>query len=127
MLVARHVDARSHPSTDEVATIAWAVQDLRVRDAAWGLITRSGARGHQEFWSDVARRVPEPLVAAPAALAGWAAWQSGNGALAWIAVDRCREVDPGYGLAGILAHCLDQALPPDTVGCELDWDEGLPA
>ncbi len=127
VLVAGHLDGRSRASVDEVAHIGWAAQDLRVRDAAWGLITRSGARAHQEFWLDVARRVPDRLVPGPAALVGWAAWQAGNGALAWIAVDRCREVAPGYGMAAILARCLEQALPPDSLECEFVWDEGLPA
>ena len=63
----------------------------------------------------------------PAALLGWAAWQAGHGALAWIAVDRCREVAPGYGMAAILAGCLEEAVPPDTVECDFEWDEGLPA
>jgi len=127
VLVARHVEARTRASPDEVGRTAWAVQDLRVRDAAWGLITRSEARAHQEFWADVARRVPEALVPAPAALVGWAAWQAGNGALAWIGVDRCREVAPDYGMATILAGCLDRALPPESVDCDVTWDEGLPA
>lgn len=127
VLVGRHVEARTRASADEVGRIAWAVQDLRVRDAAWGLIARPGARAHQEFWLDVARRVPEALVPAPAALVGWAAWQAGNGALAWIAVDRCREVAPGYGMAAILAGCLERAVPPDSLEGELAWDEGLPA
>lgn len=126
-LVLRHVGARSRPTADEVARIAWAVQDLRVRDAAWGLIERAGARAHQEFWLDVARRVPEPMTAAPVALLGWAAWRAGNGALAWIAVDRCREVAPGYGMATILAGMLEQAVAPDTLDDALAWDEGLPA
>ena len=63
----------------------------------------------------------------PAALLGWSAWQAGHGALAWIAIDRCRAVDPGYGMATILAGCLDQAVPPDSVECDFEWDEGLPA
>ncbi|KAA1429065.1 DUF4192 domain-containing protein [Nocardioides antri] len=126
-LVARHVASRSRLSDDDVARLAWAVQDLRVRDAAWELISRPGARPHQELWLDVARRVPDRLVAAPAALLGWSAWQAGNGALAWIAVDRCREVEPAYGLAAILARCLEQALAPDSVTCPAAWDEGLPA
>lgn len=126
-LVGRHVDSRSPLSDDDVARIAWAAQDLTVRDAAWELISRPGARGHQELWLGVARRAPDRLVAAPAALLGWSAWQAGNGALAWIAVDRCREVAPAYGLAAILARCLEQALPPESVACPFAWDEGLPA
>lgn len=126
-IVAEHAGAATLASDDEVATIGWAAQDLRVRDAAWSLITRPDAERHQRFWLDVTRRVPDALVLAPAALLGWAAWQAGHGALAWIAVDRCREVAPHYGLAAILARCLEEALPPDTLDLDFRWDEGLPA
>lgn len=127
VLVHDHVAARRSPSDADVALLLWAMQDLRVRDAAWELICRAGARAHQDLWLDVVRRAPDRLVAAPAALLGWAAWQAGNGALAWIAVDRCREVAPGYGMAAILARCLDHAIPPESMECGWAWDEGLPA
>ena len=71
--------------------------------------------------------MPDALAPAPAALLGWAAWQAGHGAMAWIAIDRCREIDPGYGMASILASCLEQAVPPDSVEGDFAWDEGLPA
>lgn len=127
LLVRSHVGAETTATDAEVARIGWALQDLRVRDAAWALIDRSTAKRHLEFWRDVVRRVPEPLIPAPAALLGWAAWQAGHGALAWIAVDRCRAVAPDYTMAGILADALDQAVPPDAVDAGFPWDEGLPA
>jgi hypothetical protein len=126
-VVERHVGRGTLATDEEVARVGWVAQDLRVRDAAWALIRRSDAERHQEFWRDVARRMPDPLAAAPAALLGWAAWQAGHGALAWIAVDRCCEVAPDYGMAAILGRCLEQAIAPDSVDCPFDWDEGLPA
>lgn len=126
-VVSRHTAARTVATDDEVARIGWCVQDVRVRDAAWALIRRPVADRHQAFWADVVRRIPEPLVPPAATLLGWAAWQAGHGALAWIAVDRCREVDPDYGLATILAGCLDRAIPPDQLDCDFAWDDGLPA
>lgn len=125
--VGGHVTRGTRATDDELARIGWCMQDVRVRDAAWALIRRPAADRHQAFWVDAVRRMPESLVPAPAALLGWAAWQAGHGALAWIAIDRCRAVDPAYGLAGILAHCLDQAVPPDAVPADFEWDEGLPA
>jgi len=44
------------------------------------------------------------------------AWLAGQGALAWCAVDRSREADPDYGLAGVLAEALTSAVPPSS------WD-----
>ncbi|MFC6344376.1 DUF4192 family protein, partial [Nocardioides hankookensis] len=55
----------------------------------------------------------------------FAAWQAGQGALAWCAVDRCVDVDPGYSLAGLVAELLTRAVPPDTWEGEFDWTVGL--
>ncbi|WP_183092843.1 DUF4192 domain-containing protein [Nocardioides stalactiti] len=125
--VARHVDAGTAPDEARVAWLCWLLQDERVRDAAWSLIDRQGASRHQSFWADVVRGAPDALVPAPAALLGWAAWQAGHGALAWIAVDRCREVDDRYPMATLLSRCLEGAVPPDILGSGFAWDEGLPA
>ena len=69
------------------------------------------------FWSDVVRRGPTPLLAAPAALLAFAAWQAGHGALAWCALDRCGEADARYPLAELVTHALERAVPPDV------WEE----
>ena len=54
------------------------------------------------------------LRAAPAALLGFAAWLSGNGALAWCAVECAQEAEPGYTLAGLLSEALAGAVPPSA-------------
>lgn len=126
-IVGTHTAHETTATDDELARMGWCMQDVRVRDAAWALIRRAEAERHQRFWADVVRRMPAAFVPAPAALLGWAAWQAGHGALAWIAIDRCRAVDPAYGMATILAGCLDQAVPPDSLECDFAWDEGLPA
>jgi hypothetical protein len=124
-LVERHVEPGTVPSETEIARLVWTMQTVRVRDAAWDLIKRDRARAHVEFWVGVLRRTPEELAAPPAALLGWAAWMAGDGALAWSAVDRCRAADPAYGLAGLIAHALEHALPPDAGEMEFDWAAGL--
>ena len=60
-----------------------------------------------------------------AALLAWAAWQSGDGALAWCALDRCDEVDPAYGLSALIAEALERAVPPSVWDGGFDWKEGL--
>ncbi|KQW53245.1 hypothetical protein ASC77_02830 [Nocardioides sp. Root1257] len=124
-LVVGHVASRTVPSDDEVARLLRGMLDVRVRDAAWSPLRRDLAREHVELWTDVVRRAPDPLVPAPAALLAFASWQAGQGALAWCAVDRCIEVDPGYSLAGLVAELLTRAVPPDTWEGEFDWTVGL--
>ncbi len=46
---------------------------------------------------------------------GFAAWLSGEGALAWCAVERCLEGDPGDALAHNVAALLQNAVPPSTL------------
>ena len=107
-----------------LARLLWVMQAPRVRDAAWSHLTAANAGAHVRLWSDALRRAPEPLAAAPAALLGWAAWQHGDGALAWAALDRCRRVDPGYRLAAHLALLLEHAVAPDqwrAPGDAVDW------
>ena len=93
-----------------VATAA----SIEVRDVAWAEISRENARVHVDLWRDVVRRVPADVRHAPATLLGFAAWLSGNGALAWCAVDVARESSPGYSLAGLLADVLTKGMPPST-------------
>ncbi|HET6626060.1 MAG TPA: DUF4192 domain-containing protein [Nocardioidaceae bacterium] len=85
---------------------------IELRDVAWAEMTRANAPRHVDLWRDVLRRTPYDLVAAPAALLGFAAWLAGDGALAWCAVDRCQEVEPDYRLASLLTDALAGAVPP---------------
>jgi hypothetical protein len=99
---------------EEVARLLVACRDVELRDEAWLMMDRQGSPGHVELWRDVVRRCPTDLLAPPAALLAFAAWLSGHGALAWCALDRCAEADPGYRMAGLVAGALEQALPPSA-------------
>lgn len=125
--VAELVRASVAPTDDEVARLLWVMQAVRVRDAAWSLIRRDNAAAHVRFWSAVVCRAPDALVAAPAALLGWASWQAGDGARAWAAADRCLRVAPDYAMAEYLARLLQHAVPPDSWEGGFDWALGLPA
>lgn len=124
--VRRAVDTGGLLSPAEVARLLWALQVPRIRDAAWAVLDGSTALQHVRFWTEVLRRAPDSLAAAPAVLLGLAAWQSGDGALAWAAVDRCRRADPDNRLADILAQLLEDAVPPDGWAGPGDWTLGLP-
>lgn len=99
---------------DVARLAALLTHSLEVRDVAWAEMTHETAARHVDLWRDVVRRTPPHLRAAPAALLGFAAWLSGNGALAWCAVDVAEDASPGYGLAGLLAEALACAVPPSA-------------
>ena len=82
------------------------------RDVAWAEIDRPGSGVHVELWRELVRRCPRELLPGPAALLAFAAWQHGDGALAWCALDRCLEVDPDYSMAHCVAQVLSGAVPP---------------
>jgi hypothetical protein len=82
------------------------------RDVAWAEITRASAGTHVELWRELVRRAPRDLLPGAAALLAFAAWQHGDGALAWCALDRCLEVDPDYSMAHCVAQVLTGAVPP---------------
>jgi Domain of unknown function (DUF4192) len=99
---------------ETVARLLVACRDDDLRGVALSLVTREDADAHVALWSDVVRRTPTAWAAAPAALLGFAAWQAGQGALAWCAVDRSREADPDGGLARLVGEVLAAAMPPDV-------------
>lgn len=113
------------PTDEELARLLWGMRHVRVRDAAWVSLRADNADAHVALWSAVLRRTPEDDAAPPASLLGFAAWQAGNGALAWAACDRALGADPGYSLAGLLHRILSDALDPGTWPGSFDWAEGL--
>ena len=111
-LVARCAAAGEPPDDAEAARVLRAVVRVDVRDAALAAVTRESAASHLQVWADLLRRAPESQVPDTAAVVAFCAWQEGDGALAWCALDRCFDVDPGHRLGRCLAECLTRAVPP---------------
>jgi hypothetical protein len=112
--VGRFAEDRERLTDEEVGRLVVAVVSLQVRDVAWSQMSRACARTHVDLWRDVVRRTPHEALAAPAALLAFAAWLCGDGALAWCAVDRCQEAEPGYSMASLVAQALAGAVPPSS-------------
>ncbi|MBL0748166.1 DUF4192 domain-containing protein [Nocardioides baculatus] len=119
-LVRRHHEHGTTFTSSELAAVAVSLPRGELRDEAWTWLERADARRAVDLWSDAVRRVPSSHVAGPAAVLAFAAWLVGDGALAWCAVDRCREVEPTHSLASLVAQLLDSATSPDT------WEELRP-
>jgi hypothetical protein len=113
LAVRRYADG-GRLADDELARLTLLLVHIDVRDLCWARVTTAGDQlgAHLELWRDAARRARADLVAAPATLFAYAAWRSGNGALAWVAVQRALETNPAYSLAQLLGEALDRALPP---------------
>ena len=101
--------------TDEpVAWLTVVLAHLAVRDDAWSRMDAGYRAAHLRLWTDVVRRATPAYLPAPASLLAFTAWQSGEGALANIAIDRALAADPGYSLARLLRDIMDAGVPPSA-------------
>jgi len=116
-LVAGWVGSGVEPDDDGAARVLRAVSRVEVRDATLYAVTRETAQDHLRVWVALLRGAPDVAVPDTAAVTGFCAWQSGDGALAWCALDRCFEIEPDHRLAVCLAECLLRAVPPTA------WEE----
>lgn len=112
--VLRFLRDRIRLDVADLGRLLVALVAIEVRDVAWAEMSHENADRHVDLWRDVVRRSPQELLAAPSALLGFAAWLTGDGALAWCAVERCQAAEPGYSLAGLLTQALVGAVPPSS-------------
>lgn len=117
-LVLTHLQRRSVPTTAELARLVVGLGSLGLRDAVWAMTPPADraeeARGAADFWTEVVRRCPGRWRAPAAALLAYTAWNSGNGALAWCAVDVAQSDDPTHTLSGLVADLLLSAVRPGS-------------
>ncbi len=102
------------PDDGGAAIVLGAVTSVEARDAALYAVTDDTVADHLRVWSALLRGAPDPQVPDVAAVTAFCAWQSGHGALAWCALDRCFELDPEHRLGRCLAQCLVRAVPPSA-------------
>ncbi|WP_340538787.1 DUF4192 domain-containing protein [Nocardioides sp. GXZ039] len=117
-VTASHLAADTRLDDADTARLLETMRATAARDAVWRALEKAPAASGVRLLTDLVRRSPDRWLPAPAALLGWAAWQAGDGALAWCAIDRCREVAPEYPLAALVAAALESALPPSS------WQHG---
>jgi hypothetical protein len=96
------------------AFLAVALADLRVRDDAWARMDPEFRACHLRLWTDVVTGAAAEFVPGPASLLAFAAWQSGEGALANVAVERALAADPAYTMAQLIGQAVQAGLPPSA-------------
>jgi Domain of unknown function (DUF4192) len=122
-MITRYRGGGRFTSDYEVARITVALQDLRVRDDAWARMDPAHTAAHLRLWIDVVRRAQPGYVAAPAALLAFVAWQSGEGALANVVLDRALADDPGYSMALLLRQVINAGAPPSLARLPMTPEE----
>lgn len=125
--VRKHLADGTVPGTTESGRLLVAMSvDLRARDALWVETDRESAAAVVGLARHLTCSAPADLRAAPAALLAFAAWLSGDGALAWCALDVCQQVRPDYSMAALVAHALEKGLPPTVWEPMSRADLGVP-
>jgi hypothetical protein len=96
---------------DSLARFGVALGAAGVRDELWMAVDAGRVDG-RPLWRELGRRLPRPYDAPALFLFGWAAWRSGDGALASIAAERAVASDPGYSAADLLRAALSYGVDP---------------
>jgi hypothetical protein len=122
-IIARYRADGRFTSDDEIARLTVALRDLRVRDDAWARMDPAHSAAHLRLWTDVVRRAQPRYVAPPAALLAFVAWQSGEGALANVALDRALADDPRYSMATLLRQVITAGAPPSLARLPMTPEE----
>jgi Domain of unknown function (DUF4192) len=122
-MITRYRDGGRFTSDYEIARLTVALRDLRVRDDAWARMDPAHADAHLRLWIDVTRRAQFRYVAPPAALLAFVAWQSGDGALANVALDRALADDPTYSMALLLRQVITAGAPPSLARLPMTPEE----
>ncbi|HEX6077661.1 MAG TPA: DUF4192 domain-containing protein, partial [Micromonosporaceae bacterium] len=100
------------------ATAAWLSVLLLVDEfvsLAWQRVAAATGSAHVALWGDLTRRAEPAYLPVVATLLGYAAWRTGDGALAGIAVQRALRIDPEYRPARVMDTLLTTGTPPDAV------------
>ncbi|MEN8706516.1 MAG: DUF4192 domain-containing protein [Nocardioides marinisabuli] len=98
-------------SDADAARLLVALESTPTRDRLWLDMNRGNAGSHVALWTDITKRAPDQVRAAPASLLGFANWLSGHGALAWCALDRVPKDKP-YALASLVAAAVQSGMHP---------------
>lgn len=98
-------------SDADAARLLVAVESTPTRDRLWLDMHRGNAGSHIALWTDMTKRAPDDVRAVPASLLGFASWLSGQGALAWCALDQIPKTKP-YALANLVAAAVQSGMHP---------------
>lgn len=105
-------------SDEQFAELAIALCDVRIRDACLATAsppTSARALAAANLWLVLARALPAPERAEAACLAGYAAYQRGEGPSAGMAFDVALAASPAHLLSGLLKRALECGVDPRSL------------
>ncbi len=104
---------------DEAAWLSVLIAATPVRDVIWRLLFGDRGDGdldvHRSLWLDVFRRAEPDLRAAPGCFFAYAAWRTGDAAIASIALDHVLRIEPEHRLAREFGHAIRSGMSPSIM------------
>jgi uncharacterized protein DUF4192 len=100
---------------DELARLAWALTDLRVRDTLYALAVGENAGQAESLWALLSRTLPEPWRVEALVLLAFSAYTRGDGPLAGVSLEAALRGDPTHRMAGMLDTALQSGLRPEKI------------
>ncbi|MCD9197636.1 DUF4192 domain-containing protein [Aeromicrobium wangtongii] len=110
-ILERALASRRVSDADLLRVAAW-VSSIGVRDAVWSLIDRDNAEEMLRVLTLVSGSVVPPFEPAVLSLTGFAAWLTGDGAQALIAIERALRADPDYSMARLFLEVIERGVSP---------------
>ena len=99
----------------ELARLAWALTDLRVRDTLYALAVGENAGQAESLWALLSRTLPEPWRVEALVLLAFSAYARGDGPLAGLSLEAALRCDPTHRMAGMLDTALQSGLRPEKI------------
>ena len=100
---------------DELARLARALTDLRVRDTLYALAVSESAEQAESLWAMLSRTLPEPWRVEALVLLAFSAYARGDGPLAGVSLEAALRGDPTHRMAGMLDTALQSGLRPEQI------------
>ena len=100
---------------DELARLAWALTDLRVRDTLYALAVGENAGQAESLWALLSRTLPEPWRVEALVLLAFSAYARGDGPLAGLSLEAALRCNPAHRMAGMLDTALQSGLRPEKI------------
>jgi len=103
------------PADAELASMACAVLDPRVRDTLYALAVGVLSGEAEELWALLARTLPSPWRIEALVLLAFSAYARGDGPLAGVALEEARCIDGSHRMAEMLDIALQTGMRPDRI------------
>jgi hypothetical protein len=115
LAVARQLTDGTEPKDADLAALACAVVDPRVRDTLYALAVGVRSAEAEELWALLARTLPPPWRLEALVLLAFSAYARGDGPLAGVALEAALDIDGSHRMAGMLDTALQTGLRPDRI------------